>query len=95
MIKAKKLESELQMDWLSVTLDMPFINDKEIDFLAYYKSIVRKRYTSKGNYDNLLSSYNYFELFCKDSYMVSQLTAVFCQDFKDLLDTVALPFFKQ
>ncbi len=87
LIKAKKLESELQMDLLSVTLDMPFINDKEVDFLAYYKSIVRKRYTSKGNYDNWLSSYNYFELFCKGSCMVSQLTAAFCQDFKDFLDS--------
>lgn len=86
-IKAKQFESELQMDLLSVTLDMPHINDKEIDFLAYYKTLVRKRYSSKGNYDSWLSSYNFFELFCKGSCMVSQLNESFCQEFKDFLDT--------
>lgn len=33
MIKAKQIESEYQLDLLSKTLDMPFLSNKDLDFL--------------------------------------------------------------
>ena len=87
MAKAKKIESEWQMDLLGQTLDMPFISSKDLDFLAYFKGIVKKRYTSKGNYDNWLSTYNYLEDYTKGQCVMSQVDEAFCQGFKDYLDT--------
>ena len=82
MVKAKKIESEWQMDLLGQTLDMPFISSKDLDFLAYFKSIVKKRYTSKGNYDNWLSTYNYLEDYTKGQCLMSEVDDAFCQGFK-------------
>lgn len=86
MIKAKKLESEWQMELLGRTLDMPFISNKDVDFLAYFKNIVKKRFTSKGNYDNWLSTYNYLEDYTNGECLMSQIDEAFCQGFKDYLD---------
>jgi integrase len=86
MLKAKQTESEYQFDFLSKTLDMPFISHKDADFLEYFKSVVKKRYSSKGNYDNWLSTYNYLNLFTGGNCIVSQVTEQFCQNFKDFLD---------
>ena len=87
MIKAKKLENEWQMELLGRTLDMPFISNKDMDFLVYFKNIVKKRYTSKGNYDNWLSTYNYLEDYTNGQCLMSQVDEAFCQGFKDYLDT--------
>jgi integrase len=86
MIKAKQIENEYQLEFLSKRLDMPFISNKDLDFLQYFKSIVRKRYTSKGNYDNWLSTYNYVVRFTNGSCLASQVNERFCKDFKDYLD---------
>jgi len=87
MIKARQIESEYQLELLSKTLDMPFLSNKDLDFLQYFKSIVKKRYTSKGNYDNWISTYNYLEKFTNGSCLVSQVTEKFCQEFKEYLDS--------
>lgn len=86
MIKARQIESEYQFELLGDQLDMPFLTNRDMDFLQYFKSIVKKRYTSKGNYDNWLSTYNYLERFTGGVCLVSQVTEKFCQDFKDYLD---------
>jgi integrase len=75
------------MDLLGQTLDMPFISSKDLDFLAYFKGIVKKRYTSKGNYDNWLSTYNYLEDYTKGQCVMSQVDEAFCEGFKDYLDS--------
>ncbi|SJN48181.1 Integrase [Sphingobacterium sp. JB170] len=77
VVKAKEIESEWQMDLLGQTLNMPFISSKDLDFLAYFKSIVKKRYTSKGNYDNWLSTYNYLEDYTKGQCLMSQVDETF------------------
>lgn len=55
MIIARQIENEYQLEFLSERLGMPSISNKDLDFLQYFKSIVKKRYTSNGNYDNWLS----------------------------------------
>lgn len=87
LIKAKQIESEYQLELLSKTLDMPFLSNKDLDFLQYFKAIVKKRYTSKGNYDNWLSTYNYLEKYTNGRCLVSQVNEQFCKGFKEYLDT--------
>ena len=60
---------------------------KNIDFLAYFRDLTEKRKTSKGNYDNWLSSFNYLKAFTKNYLLVSGLTEGFCSDFRDYLLT--------
>jgi len=86
LIKAKQLESEWSMELLGHTLDMPFISTKEVDFLVYFNGLVKKRYTSKGNYDNWRSTYHYLRDYTNGQCLMSQIDEAFCQGFKDYLE---------
>ena len=87
LAKAKKIESEWQMDLLGQTLDMPFISRKDLDFVEYFRSIVKKRHSSKGNYDNWRSTYNYLADYTNGKWMMSKVDEAFCEGFKEYLDT--------
>jgi integrase len=58
---------------------------RKTDFVKYFKELVEKRKTSKGNYDNWLSSYNYFKAFTKGHCLVENLTEKLCNDFREYL----------
>lgn len=60
---------------------------KNLDFVAYFRELAEKRKTSKGNYDNWLSCYNYLKAFTNGNLMISSLTERFCIDFRDYLQT--------
>lgn len=57
------------------------------DFLKYFLELAENRRTSKGNYDNWLSTYNYLKAFTKDRCLMEDLTEKFCNDFRDYLQT--------
>lgn len=60
---------------------------KNVDFVRYFRDLAEQRKTSKGNYDNWLSSYNYLSAFTNGNLLVSSLTEHFCNDFRDYLQT--------
>lgn len=60
---------------------------RSTDFLQYFKDLAEDRKTSKGNYDNWLSSYNYLEDFAPTPLPMSSITQTFCNEFKNYLLT--------
>lgn len=60
---------------------------KNLDFVSYFRDLAEKRKTSKGNYDNWLSSYNYLNAFTNGNLLVSSLNERFCNDFRDYLQS--------
>ncbi len=62
---------------------------KNVEFVRYFRELAEKRKTSKGNYDNWLSSYNYLSAFTNGNLLVSSLTEGFCNDFRDYLQTTS------
>jgi len=86
MIKAKQLESEWSIKLLGYSLDMPFVTNPDVDFVVYFNELVKKRYSSKGNYDNWRSTYYYLKEYTNGQCLMSQVDEAFCQGFKDYLD---------
>jgi integrase len=60
---------------------------RNLDFLQYFKDLAENRKTSKGNYDNWLSSYNYLVDFAPTPLPMSSVTESFCNEFKNHLLT--------
>lgn len=60
---------------------------KNVDFVNYFRELADKRKTSKGNYNNWLSAYNYLNAFTNGNLLVASLTERFCNDFRDYLQT--------
>lgn len=60
-------------------------NHRKMDFLKYFRDLADKRKTSKGNFDNWLSSYNYFNLFTKGRCLMENVTEKTVEDFKEFL----------
>src|SRR5690606_31686282 len=56
-------------------------------FLAYFKGLTEKRKASKGNYDNWISSYNYFNAFTRGHCDMENITESLCNDFREYLLT--------
>ncbi len=55
------------------------------DFIKYFKDQAENRKTSKGNYDNWLSTYNYLKAFTKGRCLMEDVTDKFCNDFREYL----------
>lgn len=60
-------------------------NHKRSDFLQYFQDQIEKRKTSKGNYDNWLSSFNYFKQFSRGRCLMQDVTEKLVSDFKEFL----------
>lgn len=55
------------------------------DFVKYFRDLAENRKTSKGNYDNWLSSFNYFKSFTKGYCLMEGVTEKLCTDFREYL----------
>ncbi|HYG01648.1 MAG TPA: site-specific integrase [Chryseosolibacter sp.] len=62
-------------------------NHRKKDFLQYFRDQAEKRKISQGNYDNWLSSYNYFNDFTKGKCLMEDVTEKLIGAFKEHLLT--------
>ncbi len=60
---------------------------KNTDFIGYFRQLTEKRKTSKGNYDNWLSSLNYLTSFANSPLPISSVNENFCNNFREFLLT--------
>lgn len=59
----------------------------DVDFVEYFRTLTQKKYSSKSNYDTWVSALNYIEKFTGGSYMFSQVTEQFCNEYRNFLLT--------
>ncbi|HEY5746078.1 MAG TPA: site-specific integrase [Chryseolinea sp.] len=86
-ILADNIRAQRQISIQAGNYGFMFESFKKSDFLQYFRDLVEKRKTSKGNYDNWLSSYNYFNRFVKGHCLMEQMTEKLANDFKIFLST--------
>ena len=60
---------------------------KKESFAQYFLDLCEKRKTSKGNYDNWLSSFNYFKSFTNGNCLMEEVNEKLCNDFREYLLT--------
>lgn len=63
---------------------------KKKSFLQFYHECVKKRYSTKSNYDNWLSSYHYFAEYFQDDLTMEELSMEVIEDYKAHLENLEL-----
>lgn len=86
-MKAEQIRSEYELRLFNKSFGLVDRFAGKADFLAYFYEKVRKRYTSKGNYDNWLSTYNYLEAFTEGKCLFEDVDEKFCERFREYLKT--------
>ncbi|HLT87717.1 MAG TPA: site-specific integrase, partial [Sphingobacterium sp.] len=86
-MKAEQIRSEYELRLFNKSFGLVDRFAGKADFLAYFYEKVRKRYTSKGNYDNWLSTYNYLEAFTDGKCLFEDVDEKFCERFREYLKT--------
>ena len=62
-------------------------SNKKKDFIEFFEKLVDKRKDDKGNYDNWLSSLNYFKAFTGGACKMGEINEDFINNFKEFLRT--------
>lgn len=65
-------------------------NKKNKSFLLFFENEYKKRYTSKGNYDNWLSSYRYFSEYFSEGLKMGELSTQTIEEYKEYLEGLEL-----
>lgn len=86
-ILAENIRAQRQIHIQAGNFGFMLISHRKSDFLQFFRDLAEKRKTSKGNYDNWLSAYNYLNAFTKGRCLMEDVTEKFVNDFKDYLST--------
>lgn len=94
-ILAENIRAQRQIHLQAGNYNFLLPSHKKKDFLQYFKDLAEKRKTSKGNYDNWLSAFNYFKAFTKGRCLMEDVTEKLISDFKDYLKSTPSIHYKK
>lgn len=84
---AENVRAQRQIEIQSGNFGFFLPSQKKQDFLQYFLDLAEERKNSKGNYDNWLSSFNYFNSFTNGRCLMEDVNEKLCNDFKNHLLT--------
>jgi len=84
-ILAENIRAQRQIQLQAGNYSFMLPSQKKEDFLQFFRNLAEGRKTSKGNYDNWLSSYNYFNVFTKGRCLMEDVTEKLVANFRDFL----------
>lgn len=92
--ETKRVAENIRIDRYKEILDGTYGSGVETkrneSFLDFFHCLVKKRYTSKGNYDNWLSSFKYFNDFFQDDLTMGELSIEVLEDYREHLLSLEL-----
>lgn len=86
--KADNIRSIRELEFINNSFDFTNKLSAKMDFLAYFENKVRKRNTSKGNYDNWYGTYKYLKQYTNNQCTFGDVNEKFCEEFKTYLMSV-------
>jgi integrase len=86
--KAESICSERSLQFINKSFDFTDRLSAKMDFLAYFENKVKRRASSKGNYDNWYGTYKYLQLYTNGKCKFGDVDEKFCEGFKQFLQNV-------